>query len=76
MRAIYPILTGEIAKRGIKKCVLAEGAGMSGRALQNKMTGKTQFSLPEAVAIRNRFFPDLTIENLFQKEEPPAAQAG
>lgn len=29
MTAVYPNLAGEIAKRGIKKCVLAKEAGIT-----------------------------------------------
>lgn len=65
MNVLYPVLSGEIARRGIKKCVLAEGAGMSDRALRYKMAGKIPFSLPEALAIKNRFFPDYDVESLF-----------
>lgn len=67
MRVLYPTLVGEIAKRGIKKYALAEGVGMSDRMLRNKLSGKTPFSLPEALAIKNRFFPDFTVEDLFVK---------
>lgn len=69
MKAVYPVLAGEIAKRGIKKTALAQGAGMSDRVLRNKMAGKTPFSLPEALAIKNRFFPDFGVEALFKKDE-------
>lgn len=68
MNIAYPVLSGEIAKRGIKKNVIAEGAGMTDRGLRNKMAGKTPFSLPEALAIKAKFFPDLDIEYLFQTD--------
>ena len=65
MNVLYPVLSGEIARRGIKKCVLSEAAGMSDRTLRYKMAGKIPFSLPEALAIKNRFFPDYDVESLF-----------
>ena len=58
MAAVYPNLAGEIAKRGIKKCVLAKEAGISDRVLRNKMAGKGSFSIQEAIEIKNKFFPD------------------
>ena len=73
MMALYPNLVGEIAKRGIKKCALAKGIGMSDRMLRNKLSGKTQFSLPEALKIKNNFFPDYTVEDLFARSEEKAS---
>lgn len=67
MAAVYPNLAGEIAKRGIKKCVLAKEAGISDRVLRNKMAGKGSFSIQEAVEIKNKFFPDYTVDDLFRR---------
>lgn len=69
MTIAYPVLAGEIAKRGIKKVSIASGAGMTDRCLRNKLTGLTPFSLPEALAIKNRFFPDMDFEYLFSKAD-------
>lgn len=60
MTAVYPNLAGEIAKRGIKKCVLAKEAGISDRVLRNKMAGKGAFSIQEAIEIKINSF--LTIQ--------------
>lgn len=73
MDVIYPTLAGEIAKRGIKKCVLASRAGMSDRVLRNKMAGKSPFSIQEALAIKNEFFPDFTVDDLFSQDGAPGA---
>lgn len=67
MAAVYPNLAGEIAKRGIKKCVLAKEAGISDRVLRNKMAGKGSFSIQEAIEIKNKFFPDYTVDDLFRR---------
>lgn len=76
MDVIYPTLAGEIAKRGIKKCVLASRAGMSDRVLRNKMAGKSPFSIQEALAIKNEFFPDFTVDDLFSQDGAPGADQG
>ena len=55
MAAVYPNLAGEIAKRGIKKCVLAKEAGISDRVLRNKMAGKGSFSIQEAIEIKSYY---------------------
>ena len=68
MMAKYPVLVGEIAKRGVKKATLAKTIGVSDRTLRNKLAGETAFSLPEAATIRNTFFPDMEMEYLFSVE--------
>ena len=67
MAAVYPILVGEIAKRGIKRSVIASTIGISERALYSKITGKVQFTWPEACKIREVFFPDIEKDVLFEK---------
>lgn len=69
MNVAYPVLAGEIAKRGIKKVSIASSAGMTDRGLRNKMAGITPFSLPEALAIKNCFFPDMDFEYLFSRSD-------
>lgn len=61
----YPILSGEIAKRGIKKKAIAEHIGVCEKSLSNKLSGRVPFTWPEVKAIRHRFFPDMTTDELF-----------
>lgn len=65
----YPNLTAEIAKRGIKKKVIAESIGVSTRTLRNRLNGSIPFSWPEVSTIIQRFFPDLKPDYLFAKQE-------
>lgn len=68
-RVAFPVLTGEIAKRGIKKCAISSALGISGRALYNKMSGKVPFTWPEVCNINERFFPDMSKDDLFSPAE-------
>lgn len=68
MNAAYPNLTGEIAKRGIKKRVMASALGISSRSLYNKLSGAVSFTWPETCAIQNIFFPDMDKDTLFAKD--------
>lgn len=70
MNIEYPILAGEIAKRGIKKSAISSTIGISGRALYNKMEGKVPFTWPEVCKIRNTFFPDMDKDTLFARADP------
>lgn len=67
MLATYPTLTGEIAKRGIKKNAIAKHLGISERALYNKLSGKVSFTWEEVLAINRCFFPDFDPTSLFAR---------
>jgi hypothetical protein len=65
MNAIkFPILTGEIARRGIRKSVIAQRLGIEYKSLNNKLSGRTEFTWAELLAIQAEFFPDMKIEDL------------
>ena len=61
----YPILIGEMAKRGIKKQSMANTLGISTRALYNKLSGKVPFTWPEVCVIQTQFFSDIDKDSLF-----------
>lgn len=64
----YPVLIGEIAKRGVKKRTIAQRLGICDKSLNNKLNGKVPFTWPEVQTIRHQFFPDLTPDELFKEE--------
>ena len=65
----YPVLAGEIAKRGLKKKAIADSIGICDRALRNKLSGKVAFTWPEVSEITTRFFPDMAPEVLFRRTD-------
>lgn len=65
----YPILAGEIAKRGVKKKTIAQSIGVCDKSLSNKMSGRVPFSLQEAMTINKTFFPDIEIDELFKRAD-------
>lgn len=69
MVTMFPVLTGEIAKRGIKKRVIAEALNIGPRSLHNKMTGVSPFTWEEVNITRNQFFPDMELSELFRRED-------
>lgn len=71
MQQTFPTLITEIARRGIKKKTLAESVGICGKALKNKLDGKTAFQLDEVREIQRTFFPDIPIDELFAAECKP-----
>ena len=62
---MYPTLVGEIAKRGIAKRDIALGIGVTPRTLSKKLSGITPFTWPEAICLRDMFFSDMSVEELF-----------
>ena len=70
MNVAYPNLTGEIAKRGIKKTVMAKTLGITERALYSKLNGLTQFTWDEVCTINSCFFPDANPTDLFARKAP------
>ena len=64
---VYPILEAKITEYGIKKKDIANAIGITPRALSLKLTGKVKFSFDEALTIKQTFFPDISIEELFDK---------
>lgn len=69
MNFAHPNLTGEIAKKGIKKSAIAKMLGISDKTLWNKLYGKTPFTILEALTIKREFFPLISIEELFAIRE-------
>lgn len=69
----YPTLISEMSKRGIKKKELAEATALSYGAIANRLSGKNDFSLRDAQAIRNRFFPGMDYDVLFARAEQDTA---
>ena len=62
----YPVLEGEMIKRGLSKEQLALELSISYRSLFNKIKGKTSFTWDEACKIQSTFFPDMSKDELFR----------
>lgn len=65
----YPVLAGEIAKRGMTKTVIAKRLNIGARSLNNKLSGVSPFTWEEASTIRNDFFPDMDLTELFSSRK-------
>lgn len=58
-------LKAEMLRHQISQKDIQEFLGCSESTLRKKLNGYSQFTMREAVAIRNKFFPDMTIDYLF-----------
>lgn len=66
---MYPNLRAEMARNRFTLAELAKEMGTNQSTLSLKMSGKRYFTLPEALLIKNLLGVDLSIEELFQREE-------
>lgn len=61
-------LIGEMAKQKVTKRDLSDLLGVHWNSITNKISGESDFSVTEAIKIRDRYFPEWEIENLFRRE--------
>ena len=59
----------EMLKEDVNQKMIADFLKVDVRTVRNKISGKTDFGYPEAVQIRNKFFPNVKLEYLFADEE-------
>ena len=67
---MFPNLEAEMSRRKLTNANCALACQMTEKSFSNKRTGKTDFTLPEIMALKKAFFPNCTLEYLF--DETPA----
>jgi len=60
-------INAEMVRRRIRKPEVAKALGISGKTFRNKLQGKTEFTFAEVQAVRDTFFPELSLEYLFER---------
>lgn len=65
---MYPNLEAEIARLKVSDKDIAEAISKDLRTVRNKKEGITQITIAEGRMIRDTFFPDLTLDYLFEEE--------
>ena len=66
---MYSFLRGEMYRAGITITALASQIGISEKSMRNKINGETEFTWPEALAVRRIVSPKKTMEELFASDE-------
>ena len=64
---MFKNLLAEMARRDINNSDLSRLLKLTPNTISRKMTGKSEFTRKEMFTIKNNFFPELTIEYLFQE---------
>ena len=66
---MFPNLRAEMARKGLSVNEIASRIGCTSKTFRNKLSGKSEFTRAEVFKIRNEFFPNLSIEYLFQNDQ-------
>jgi transcriptional regulator with XRE-family HTH domain len=71
---LYENLKFEMQKAGISNEQIAEDLGIHRNSVGNKINGNSDFTVQEAIFIKNYRFPQFTFEYLFKKNKPAAKE--
>ena len=61
-------LSAEMARFGVSNADIQAVLSCSGKTVTNKLNDATEFSISEAIKIRDTLFPSLRIEYLFARD--------
>ena len=62
-------LKAEMVRRGLGISDLQHVLGCSEKTVRNKLNGVTEFTIREAIEVRNRYFDGLSLEYLFATDD-------
>ena len=62
-------LLAEMKRYGIRNKDLSQVLSLTDRTISNKLAGETEFTVKEALAVRDTFFPGLRISYLFAETD-------
>lgn len=74
---MYRVLIGKMAEHGILQKDLAALIGVTEKSLSQKINGKSKFALDQAMIIRDKVAPEMSIDELFfvkQEAQQPQQQ--
>lgn len=66
---LFNNLRAEMTRHNVTPLMIAQAIGKTVKSVKNKMAGRTNFTISEACAIKEKFFPDMTLDYLFAKGE-------
>lgn len=70
---MFPNLRAELKRKGISYKAVAAVIGCSEKSVQNKVSGATEFTLSEVLAINEDLLPEFDLRYLFRKASEGAA---
>ncbi|MCI8965563.1 MAG: hypothetical protein HFJ43_04350 [Clostridia bacterium] len=66
---MFPNLEAEMARKKLTKLDIQKKIGLSQSTFYCKSNGKSEFTLLEAQEIQSKFFPECTLDYLFERKE-------
>lgn len=69
-------LSAEMARFGVSNADIQAVLSCSSKTVTNKLNDATEFSVSEAIAVRDALFPGLRIEYLFARTDTGQTEAG
>lgn len=66
---MYENLIGIMAIRKVKRIDISKSLGIDRSTLENKLNGKSKFTIAEIFFIQQKFFPDKKSEWLFERSK-------
>ena len=69
MKRVYPVIVDGIREKKLKKQDIADKLKISKGALYQKLQGRASFRVEEAIDLHEFYFPEIPIEELFEKKE-------
>lgn len=69
IRTKYPNLRAEAARKGYSRADIAAAAGVGAMAYDKWQRGDSTLKLEQAAAIKEKLFPELTIDYLFKPQK-------
>jgi len=70
---MFPNLRAEMARNGLDGEVVSKVIGCTRKSFSNKLTGKTEFTRIELFRIKKEFFPECSLEYLFDEKKSTAS---
>lgn len=66
-------LLAEMVRYGVTNTDIQKVLGCSEKTVRNKLSGDTEFTVPEAIKIRNSYFQGFRMEYLFASDDTKSA---
>lgn len=62
-------LKAEMVRANVTVAEIADFSGKSWRTISDRIKGKGQFPIPDAIKVKNTFFPGMDLEYLFAQAD-------
>lgn len=69
-------LEAEMKRIGISRSDIADTLNVSYRTVHSRFNGESEWSYADCIKVRNKYFPDMTLEYLFQIDNSDSGEEG